>query len=575
MSVRSGLAAILVFLVFGALPSVARGQASPPADASWNPQLFHPNPGPDDFVTVEPARPLHHLSVAAGLHFDYARNPLDILTWSSRTQDPWGARIQAQTNVVGAHAWVGLGLMERWQLAISLPVTLFQTGESFDGEYPPPDGVHVRPPVGAAMGDPRVHLKVRIHGGERGVQIAFSHWLSVPVGTEGALAGAAHFTGFAGEPRLLGEWVGKRVRAGLSVGFQWRVATPAYYSAGAGQRLTYALAVAVDAAARLRLVGEIYGHHDFGEQVDYTAASPLEIDLAAKLGLGAGLSLTVGAGTRLIEGAGAPLVRAFAGLVFEQPRRDRDKDNIPDGLDRCPDVPEDHDGFQDSDGCPDLDNDRDNIPDTTDKCPNAPEDFDEFEDNDGCPEPDNDHDGRDDNIDLCPNAAEDKQPPAPDDGCPAGQGDEDADGIVGTADACPFLAEDQNGVFDDDGCPEGGATRVKIAGDAVELLEPLAFEGGAIAASSAAVVEDLAKLLAARPELRLRIEVFGDGGAEKKARALSLARADEVLAQLVVQGVAIERLVMEAKGGGSPEGPHVAIHLAPPAATPTVPAKAP
>ena len=72
---------------------------------------------------------------------------------------------------------------------------------------------------------------------------------------------------------------------------------------------------------------------------------------------------------------------------------DRDQDGIPDSLDKCPNVPEDWDGFEDADGCPDYDNDKDGIPDSLDKCPNMPEDFNGFEDADGSPDYDNDKDG--------------------------------------------------------------------------------------------------------------------------------------------------------------------------------------
>jgi OOP family OmpA-OmpF porin len=54
--------------------------------------------------------------------------------------------------------------------------------------------------------------------------------------------------------------------------------------------------------------------------------------------------------------------------------------------DTCPNDPEDKDGFQDTDGCPDPDNDNDRIPDVTDKCPNEPETYNGNEDEDGCPD---------------------------------------------------------------------------------------------------------------------------------------------------------------------------------------------
>ncbi|MCB9640747.1 MAG: transporter [Myxococcales bacterium] len=66
--------------------------------------------------------------------------------------------------------------------------------------------------------------------------------------------------------------------------------------------------------------------------------------------------------------------------------QDRDGDGIPNHLDKCPDEPEDFDGFKDDDGCPDPDNDGDGIPDHLDKCPNEPETVNGYKDDDGCPD---------------------------------------------------------------------------------------------------------------------------------------------------------------------------------------------
>ena len=65
---------------------------------------------------------------------------------------------------------------------------------------------------------------------------------------------------------------------------------------------------------------------------------------------------------------------------------DRDGDGILENADQCPNEPEDRDGFQDRDGCPDPDNDSDGILDPSDACPNDPEDRDGIQDLDGCPE---------------------------------------------------------------------------------------------------------------------------------------------------------------------------------------------
>ena len=68
------------------------------------------------------------------------------------------------------------------------------------------------------------------------------------------------------------------------------------------------------------------------------------------------------------------------------PPPDMDHDGVPDEVDSCPTQPEDRDGFQDADGCPDIDNDLDRVLDIADKCPNQPETYNGYEDEDGCPD---------------------------------------------------------------------------------------------------------------------------------------------------------------------------------------------
>jgi len=65
---------------------------------------------------------------------------------------------------------------------------------------------------------------------------------------------------------------------------------------------------------------------------------------------------------------------------------DRDFDGVPDDFDQCPDTTEDHDGYQDEDGCPDLDDDADGLPDSEDRCPRYAETSNAYEDEDGCPD---------------------------------------------------------------------------------------------------------------------------------------------------------------------------------------------
>jgi len=134
--------------------------------------------------------------------------------------------------------------------------------------------------------------------------------------------------------------------------------------------------------------------------------------------------------------------------------RDGDGDGIPDRRDACPTEPEDLDGFQDEDGCPDLDNDQDGIPDHLDGAPLDPEDMDGWLDHDGVPDLDNDGDGIPDWRDACPDEAEDFDGYKDEDGCPEEFRDRDGDGIADEDDLCPGSPEDFDGHQDGDGCPD-------------------------------------------------------------------------------------------------------------------------
>jgi outer membrane protein OmpA-like peptidoglycan-associated protein len=122
-------------------------------------------------------------------------------------------------------------------------------------------------------------------------------------------------------------------------------------------------------------------------------------------GLSFRLDLRVGVtdGYQAPNGDGTPVaveVELSAGLYIEleggKPRfgkrarpidprpGDEDGDHIADAGDSCPDRPEDEDGFEDRDGCPEIDNDLDQILDIADACPSVPESYNGFEDDDGC-----------------------------------------------------------------------------------------------------------------------------------------------------------------------------------------------
>jgi outer membrane protein OmpA-like peptidoglycan-associated protein len=227
-------------------------------------------------------------------------------------------------------------------------------------------------------------------------------------------------------------------------------------------------------------------------------------------------------------------------IIERGPRPDKDGDGIPDDVDKCPNEPEDKDGFQDDDGCPDPDNDHDGIPDALDKCPNDPEDKDGFQDDDGCPDLDNDHDGIPDTLDKCPNEPEDKDGFQDDDGCP--DPDNDGDGIPDTIDKCPNEPETFNHYKDEDGCPDEVPAEVKKF---TGVIPGINYKTGSaeILPGSFAILDSALKVLQDFPDVNLEIS----GHTDSKGKAnynlnLSQNRANSVKLYFVSRGIASTRL---------------------------------
>lgn len=207
--------------------------------------------------------------------------------------------------------------------------------------------------------------------------------------------------------------------------------------------------------------------------------------------------------------------RPSAEVPAPEPVGDRDGDGLADDADECPDEPEDADGFEDEDGCPDRDNDADGVPDTDDECPLEPEDADGFEDEDGCPDTDNDRDG-----------------------------------IEDARDACPDEAEVVNGVDDLDGCPDEGL--IEMLDDRIVLEDQVLFDfsRARVRTRGRATLMAIVGLYQQHPEwTRLRIEGHADRrGTTSGNRRLSEMRAQRVRQFLVANGV--PEAIIDAVGFG-------------------------
>ena len=440
---------LVVLLSLWGVGTRAQAQGTPPApprtDRSFDLQLFHPAVGARSFITLDSAEVLEHRLWHFGLVANYQRQPFSYkvggLGATSSAPSVVPVRDLAMAEFVAA-----VGLYNRFEVGAALPVAYSWGGDAFD-VYGRSTGAPADSVVG--VGDLRVEGKGEVvgFGTDRAFLLSLSAGGTVPTSSASAFFGEKTLTG---RVRALLEYQrGESLRAIAMVGGLFReqstfLGTPESHSA------LYGLAAEVKPTDQIGVLAEVTGR----VASKYDDTNPAEFDAAMRFYLPSMVHLLMGGGFGLNHGIGSPLVRAYVGLGWAPDPRDRDHDGVPDVIDRCPDEPEDRDGYKDADGCPDPDNDGDTIPDALDKCPNEPEDFDGFQDDDGCPDPDNDGDGIPDLTDACPNQKEDGKGKRPADGCPSTSEDSDGDGVPDPLDKCPDEPEDKDGFQDDDGCPD-------------------------------------------------------------------------------------------------------------------------
>ncbi|WP_420810052.1 adventurous gliding motility protein AgmC [Corallococcus macrosporus] len=545
-------AAALFALTFAlvARPAVAQVPTLS-ASQSIDVQQYKPGPSSKDILGVQSAQVHSHLGWNVGVSVNYGDKPLNFL--DPRTDRYITALVRSQ---VGIDLMGSVGLFDRFELGVLLPVTIqrSQAAPMVDPSFNQGVG-------SGGIGDLRLVPKARLL--EEG---AFGLALTVPVVLP--TGGGSDFLGSSGvgvQPRLVAEY-GERFRLAANVGVDFRKQQQ-LRNLNVGNAVSYGVGAELPFTVRevpLALAATVVGAVNL-EQQD-TEERPLELLAALKYRALGGFSAHVGGGPGLTRGYGTPGFRLLAGFSYSpEPSReqkpaapvDTDGDGLVDIDDACPTEPEDKDGFQDTDGCPDPDNDADGIPDTADACLNEPETVNGFEDTDGCPDVapppppvDTDGDGLMDPEDRCPDAPEDKDGFQDEDGCP--DPDNDRDGIPDAEDTCPNEPETINGVKDEDGCPDKGTVKVLVDGERIVILEKVYFATGkdVILARSFPLLKQVAAVLRANPQVELvRIEGHTDSqGNDAKNLDLSQRRANNVRDFLVKAGIAEGR--MEAVGYG-------------------------
>ena len=326
--------------------------------------------------------------------------------------------------------------------------------------------------------------------------------------------------------------------------------------------LSIALAViAAGCSAPAMLRGRIRGARDIAIHAEENGArncAPRELALAQAHLHFAEVELDQGSPARAQEHFALGEPNARAALRMSPPERclprgeapppapgDRDGDRILDPDDACPDDPEDHDGVEDTDGCPeDQDTDGDGLTDANDGCPIEAEDADGYHDEDGCPEPDDDLDGILDGSDRCPRDPEDLDGFEDTDGC--SEVDNDGDGFQDVQDRCP----NEPGIQEEQGCPRVYQD-VEVTSEGIVIRQQIFFQTNraVIRDVSFPILDTVARVMQDFPDITIEVQ----GHTDSRGRD---AGADEVLAHRVgallreghVVRVAAERLTARGYG---------------------------
>jgi outer membrane protein OmpA-like peptidoglycan-associated protein len=411
---------------------------------------FQPAASTLNFIVTEGGLTLPHLYPSAALYMNYAHRPLELVNTESDARLAEVIKYQLNMDLM-----LAMGFFGRLELGVALPVTLSQGSEDLAVLDRDPGST-----LSGGLGDIRIQPKLRIM--TRGpATLALATPFSVPSGKREAFLGD---DGVTFSPRAIVGFDTEHVDVAFNVGYRLRKDQSRDISDS--QRLTVDDEVFGSAGVRIAvwkdrvdLLADGFVSAAISEQDKEEV--PVEALGGVRVYFPYGIIGNVGAGAGVTHGAGAPEFRIFWGVAYQYTAdRDPDGDGILNPEDRCPDTPEDKDGFEDLDGCPDNDNDNDGIPDARDRCPDKPEDRDDFEDADGCPDSDNDNDGILDRDDSCPNEAEDKDGVEDADGCP--DNDNDNDGIPDDKDNCPADPEDKDNFKDADGCPDNDNDNDKI-----------------------------------------------------------------------------------------------------------------
>ncbi|HEX4448931.1 MAG TPA: OmpA family protein, partial [Polyangiaceae bacterium] len=354
-----GTARVLAFgaaLALLAAGNAARAQSAPSQNAiaaansnGFDTHLFRPAMDSKGLFTVNGTDILGAKDFSLGLVLDLGHNLL-------RTTDPDHGRL-IDYSFQGTLQF-NYGIANQVVVGIDLPVDLTSGGQLSDTQSANtyankwgPQQLDFQGPAYIAA-----HAKWRITKVEHGFGLAVG--LEVGDGFLTAAANAQADPGFWYWPQLMIErrfGSTGQFRLAANGGFRGHLPSDTTLPLREGNfkdgnLFTYGGGVSWRVLESLDLVAETYGTYLLQSDAGTDVKPSNEVVGGIKLFTQRNSYLMIGGGARYTGGFEAADSRVFLGFIFEPSIGDRDGDGIKDDVDKCPDDPEDFDGFQDADG---------------------------------------------------------------------------------------------------------------------------------------------------------------------------------------------------------------------------------
>jgi OOP family OmpA-OmpF porin len=363
----AGLAAALMILAFArrrratklvvlvGVFCIASARAQSKTDG-FRVDRFAMAPSVDDGLVVQDPSVLRNMVWSMNATLGFTNTLLRVVPRLSSDQgvDVVGPRFSAYLDFA-------MGFRERFELNVSLPFALAQSTESGTAA-----GIMLKSAGSSMVGDARVGGSVLLYNRRTGPQLGLAATMAIPIGSENSFTGdggvGAELVAMAGLGR-------PRYRVIMNGGVRFRPGAD-YVSTDQGTELIGRAAILVPFAnhrlmtsLELDLIARASGRDAYE-----ALGSPVLAMLGARYHFAGGLRAGAGVGMGLTDSPGSPTVRVIVTVGYSPeptkpakpikpepppPPVDRDGDRIPDRLDKCPTNPEDLNGFEDDDGCPD------------------------------------------------------------------------------------------------------------------------------------------------------------------------------------------------------------------------------